>query len=75
MFFKGTKKRPGAKIAKEVEFSVATSTLSQALTLPVIILTLLAQLSTCVDILCDMACRPSFLEKDFPAERVCSRRI
>ena len=70
MFFKGTKKRPGYQIAKEVEsFGGDINAFTSFDFTCYYINSPGSKTATCVDILCDMVCRPSFLEKDFPAER------
>ena len=70
MFFKGTKKRPGYEIAREVEsFGGEINAFTSFDFTCYYINSPGSRLSQSVDILCDMVCKPLFYEKDIPAER------
>lgn len=70
MFFKGSQKRPGNKIAKEVEsFGGEINAFTSFDFTCYYINCPGAKTKQSVDILCDMVCNPIFLEADIPAER------
>jgi zinc protease len=70
MFFKGTKKRPGAMIAKEVEsFGGEVNAFTSFDYTCYYINAPVTHLKNTVDIIMDMVSNPQFLDDDFPAER------
>ena len=70
MFFKGTKKRPGAMIAKEVEsFGGEVNAFTSFDYTCYYINAPVTHLKNTVDIIMDMVSNPQFLDEDFPAER------
>lgn len=70
MFFKGTKKRPGNQIAKDVEsYGGEINAFTSFDFTCYYINSPGSKTLESVDILCDMVCSPQFLDKDIPAER------
>ena len=70
MFFKGTKKRPGNRIAKDVEsFGGDINAFTSFDFTCYYINCPGSQTTRSVDILCDMVCSPLFKKDDIPAER------